>query len=196
MQFKSIVAAATIKFTVGGLLRHIVIAVIFSGILISLVELSRYWMDTIPLIAYGLVFGFIILMVYGFLTQKEKKIIKTFKKEGGEVEVALLIVGIVVSSVVFGLFCRELYFSAGADFARTDNSNRLIWIGFDFDNLLEAIFFDIPSIYDLHISRITPDSFWTGTLVLVYRFIVDFILIAAAIRHWNILRSIVLRKKH
>ena len=182
------------NFTIGEFTLYIFVAAGFAAVLIALSEVSRLLFPTLPLILHGMSLGFVIFMIFGFAAMEHEAAIKPFKSEGGEILVSLLIMGTLAASIMFGLFCRELYFELNAGFMGQTSSNHLEWVGFGLDILFEAVFLDAPAMYELNMSDIHTPSFWTRSLVFLFRLTVDFILIRALIRYWGILRTVVLRR--
>ena len=163
-----------------------VIYTFLGGALITLSELSRYLFAFLPLICYT---GSLIFVVLLALVGRGKKEVMDIKSSGGEAGLALLFMQVVMSTIIFGLICRELYINSGAGFIGGSNLDRLPWIEFGFDNLFEAILFDIPTIYGLHLSSIKAYTFLTQTLVLIFRLTIDLIPIKALIGYWRTMKT-------
>ena len=88
--------------------------------------------------------------------------------------VALLILFGALSGAIHSVFDNQFINVGSLDLQTTD------WIMFALDNASEAIFFDIPGIYDLHLAKISPNTIVTKTLVLVFRLSIDFLRVFSA----------------
>lgn len=101
-----------------------------------------------------------------------------------ETGIALLIVAVLGTAVMFGLICRDTLFIVGAGYVNTPpGNNRFTWIAFGIDNTLECLFLDVPSIYSLQFTEIRPAAFWSQSIVLLFRLAVDFVLARALINY-------------
>ena len=174
------------KFTSGEFTLMVAVFLCFGVLLIGLCEFSRFLSAAFPVYLYGLALGAVVFIMWGVLVTEIEELHESFRKDGGEADFAMTLVGMILSAILFGLFCRELFLSVGVGFTGDDGTHRAKWIGFGFDNLFEAIFFDIPTIYDLHWANIVPVSFWTKLLLITFRVTLDVVLIKALFRHWDV----------
>lgn len=99
-----------------------------------------------------------------------------------EHEVAMFIVALIGVAVMFGLACRDLMVLAGDGFQSTPPGNqRSHWMAFGLDNLLECALLDIPSVYEARLVQIRASAFWSQTVVLGFRLLVQYALIRAVV---------------
>lgn len=118
-----------------------------------------------------LVAGMFILLISGFELV-----------EPGEEEVA---VGLVVVSglfviVSFSQLSRYLYLWFGGFTA--SQSGYWHWLRFGIANVLESVLFDIPAIYNWNVTEIRGITFWSQTLVFLFRTSIEFLVVAQLIR--------------
>jgi hypothetical protein len=99
-----------------------------------------------------------------------------------EHEIAMFVVALLGVAVMFGLACRDLMVLAGGGFESTPPGlRRASWMAFGLDNLLECALLDIPSVYDARFVPIRASSFWSQTIVLGFRLLVQYALIRAVV---------------
>ena len=97
-----------------------------------------------------------------------------------EAQVALLLVSVLGTAVMFGLICRDLLLLVGGGFANALPGNtRQTWIAFGLDNTLECLLLDLPSIYAFQLTQIKPNAFWSQSVVMLFRLSVDFVVAKA-----------------
>ena len=124
------------------------------------------------------------------LVLKSEDIRESVNKSGGESDFATVLVGVIFSAILFGLLCREMEEVWHADFYLVAGSaDLLVWIGFGFDNLLEAILFDVLSIYELNFADISPESFWTKFLLITFRILIDIVILQGLFTIWSVIRE-------
>jgi len=97
-------------------------------------------------------------------------------------ELAVIAAGLLCSPFLFGALCREIFLLRLLAFQNAGSAGYSAWIGFGFDNLFEAVLLDIPALYSLHSSPIRAVSFWSASLVLLYRLAVDLVLLKLLIQ--------------
>ena len=64
----------------------------------------------------------------------------------------------------------------------------LNWLLFTLENVFESIV-DVLSIYDISLSGITPNDNVAKTVILLFRFTVNVLLIVLIVRNWRNLRT-------
>ncbi len=168
---------------------------VLSAILIGLSELSRFLSPQLPLICYAVSFTLVMYSILTYITANDRKIVRFMATGGSEMILAMLLVSMFTATVLFGLVCKELFYRLGAGFAGEIQSNPLLWIGFGFDNLFEALFLDAPNIYGLNITNIQADNFWTQSLVLMFRSAANLLIIRAVLRNWGFLRNFLFARR-
>ncbi len=161
----------------------------FSVFCIVVSELSRHFSPYLPLACYFILFCGGVYIILTFLLATDKKVVRFIALGGTELMIAMLLVVVIASTVVFGLFCRELYFELEGGFAGNIDADFVLWVGFGFDNLFEAIFLDAPAIYGLNFADIEPATFTAQTLVFCFRAIVSLLVLKAIIRYWGFIRD-------
>lgn len=159
-----------------------------TALLVGLAELLRGVASTIPAVLYGGSFLATLYIILTYIMANDRKIVRFMATGGSEIIAAMLVTATLAATVLFGLVCRELAMGLGAGFAGGDTAGALTWVGFGFDNLLEAMLLDAPNIYGLHFTDITPTLFWSQTLVLVFRTLANLLMLRALLRSWGFLR--------
>ena len=166
-----------------------------SAILIGLSELSRHFSPGLPLLLYGISFALAMYVIITYITANDRKIVRFIATGGSELILAMLLVSMVAATVLFGLVCKEVHFGLGTGFSGDLGPDPLLWIGFGFDNLFEALFLDAPNVYRLNMTNIQADTFWTQTLVLLFRSAANLLIIRAVVRYWEFLRSFMFSRR-
>ena len=107
-----------------------------------------------------------------------------------EHEVAMFVVALVGIALMFGLACRDLLALIGGGFDSVPPGNRRTqWMAFGLDNLLECALLDIPSVYEARIAPIRASAFWSQSVVLIFRLLVQYFLVRAALEYFLKLRT-------
>lgn len=158
----------------------LVMIVVCGCLLIATAEFSRSLVSFLPLLIY------LCLVFFAFVANlggRSMNLEEFSQLSGGRGNSLLLHLSYAILGVIcFGLLCRELA-AVGAGFVgAAENSAASAWIAYSFDNLLEAILLDIPGIYDLHLTKIEPTTFFSRTVVFIYRLAIDVAIIAALVR--------------
>jgi hypothetical protein len=179
------------KFTLGHFLYRVSIASMVGAAILGACNLSSQINPKLGVVCYGLALALVILITYLPLVLKIEDIRDSVKKSGGESDVATVLVGVVLSTVLFGLFCRELevVWHARFDFV-AGPENFWEWIGFSVDNLSEGIpFLDLVWIYLPNFADIEPASIWTKTLLLVFRLLIDVVILRGLYTIFTVVRE-------
>lgn len=188
-QTSAIVKSRKINFAVGEFLFMFAILMTFSAALFAISELSKKLSDTLSAVCYGLAWGFSAFLLFGCRITNSKEVREKLRNPGNEVEIALPICACLFFPFFFGMFCRELqaadlvHFNAGAA------STFLTWVGFGFESILDHIFFDVPSTFDLRITSISPDSLGTKLLLASYRIVGTLFVVETLFRYPRLTRQ-------
>ena len=172
-------ASADGKFTFGQFLYRVFIAAMVGAAILGACNLSSLINPTFGVICYGLALALVILITYLPLVLKIEDIRESVMKSGGESDFATVMVGVILSTVLFALFCRELDIVFQARFNNVlDPEDYWDWIGFSVDNLSEGFpFVDLVWIYVPNFSEIEPASTSMKTLLLVFRILIDIVIL-------------------
>jgi hypothetical protein len=76
-----------------------------------------------------------------------------------------------------------------ANFSGAETADLAEWIGFGFDNLIEAIVFDVTSVYGMSFADIVPESFWTRFLLVTFRILIDIVILQGLFTMWSVVRE-------
>lgn len=184
-------ASADGKFTIGQFLYRVWIAAMVGAAILGACNLSSMIHPTFGVVCYGLALALVILITYLPLVLKIEDIRESVMKSGGESDFATVLVGVVLSTVLFGLFCRELEMVFQARFGNViDPENYWDWIGFSVDNLSEGFpFVDLVWIYVPNFSEIEPQSTSMKTLLLVFRLLIDIVILRGLFTIFTVIRE-------
>jgi len=93
------------------------------------------------------------------------------------------ILGAIAILISFSQFLRHLSILIGG--FSYEHTTFWYWLRFGFSNFLEALLFDIPSIYEWHMSGIRAVSGWGRFVVFVFRTSIEFWVVAAILHQVN-----------
>ena len=85
--------------------------------------------------------------------------------------------------VAFSQISKFLYMAYGGS---ANNTGYWHWLRYGFANLFEGAFFDIPSVYNWKVSEIQPTSFWSQTLVFIFRTALEFLVVANILKQYRL----------
>ncbi len=183
------------KFRVHAFLVMALLFATVGAILVGVSELSRQFSPELPLVLYSLSFALAMYVILTYITANDRKIVRFIATGGSEIILAMLLVSMIAATVLFGLVCKEVHYTLGTGFSGDLGPNPLLWIGFGFDNLFEALFLDVPNVYRMNMTNIQADTFWTQTLVLLFRSAANLLIIRAVVRYWEFLRSFMFSRR-
>jgi hypothetical protein len=89
---------------------------------------------------------------------------------------------------MFGLFFQHLHQQFPGFFIVEDGVTYLNWLLFTVENIFESVV-DVLSIYQIRFSGIQPTDNLAKTVILLFRFTVNVVLILLIIRNWRNLRT-------
>lgn len=101
-----------------------------------------------------------------------------------------LVIWLALFTSVFGIFCMELNNVYPMGFDVPKDASLLTWIGFGFDNLLEAVLFDLLNVYNISFSNINQANFATQTLVMGFRLFIDLLILKLMINYIKKMRKL------
>jgi len=162
---------------------------LLSAFYILVALLVRELDHRLPLILLG--FSLVIVVIYTLIMEftPARGSISKFGARYKAWGIILLGIWLVMLTVVFGLFMGEFDAAYGSGFSVHGNADTLSWLGFAFDNLLEALLFDVVNIYHLSLSGITASSPVTETMVLMFRLYVDLLVIKFIVNYLKVVRG-------
>lgn len=171
-------------FTFGELSVWLALGVPVLCLLMVLIEGSSYIWRPIAIVLYVILLLLGIFLIAVALIAIADTPSDTGSKYGTEGEFALTLLGAIAVLVAFSQVSRHLYLLVGGFFA--DQAGYWHWLRFGFSNLLESILFDIPAIYDWHISEIRAINTWSRSVVFIFRTIIEFLVVAGILRQARI----------
>jgi hypothetical protein len=171
--------SGVLRFSFGEFVGAAAVVGAASSALVGAAEVAGWLLPGGRLLGYGLVLGLVMILMLGFSVMPMSQRLEGLKKNGGTAEAVVTLGGTLFSAILFGQICRELEVHDLAPFANASEVGWWAWTAFGIDNLLESVLFDLPTIYDLHLSEVHPAGFRTRTMLVGYRLLVDLVLLRA-----------------
>lgn len=156
------------------------LGVVFLYLIIA--ESSRLLANGFPLLLIGL--GILSIYIVGWSATLKKRSEKSLKYSYGQDDLAIECSCILALFIMFGLFFQNLHFQFPGFFMVENNTTYLHWLLFTIENIFESIV-DVLSIYELNFSGIRPTDQWSKTIILLFRFTVNAVLIVLIVRNWR-----------
>ena len=97
-----------------------------------------------------------------------------------EVGVAIIAAAAILTIASFSQLVRYLYMQFGGFLA--NQTGYWHWLRFGIANVLEAILFDIPAIYRWNVTEIEATTFWSQTLLFMFRTSLEFLVVIQLVR--------------
>ena len=160
------------------------IAFVFLYLIIA--EGSRVLSEVFPLLFIGM--GILSVYLVGWRATFKKRSEKSLKYSYGQDDLAMECSCVFALFIMFGLFFQNLHHQFPDFFIVEDEANYLNWFLFTVENVFESIV-DVLSIYDINFSGITPNDALAKTVILLFRFTVNVLLIVLFVRNWRNLRT-------
>jgi len=160
------------------------IAFVFLYLIIA--EGSRVLSEVFPLLFIGM--GILSVYLVGWRATFKKRSEKSLKYSYGQDDLAMECSCVFALFIMFGLFFQNLHHQFPDFFIVEDEANYLNWLLFTVENVFESIV-DVLSIYDINFSGITPNDALAKTVILLFRFTVNVLLIVLFARNWRNLRT-------
>jgi hypothetical protein len=160
------------------------IAFVFLYLIIA--EGSRVLSEVFPLLFIGM--GILSVYLVGWRATFKKRSEKSLKYSYGQDDLAMECSCVFALFIMFGLFFQNLHHQFPDFFIVEDEANYLNWFLFTVENVFESIV-DVLSIYDINFSGITPNDALAKTVILLFRFTVNVLLIVLFARNWKNLRT-------
>ena len=167
------------------------IAFVFLYLIIA--EGSRVLSEVFPLLFIGM--GILSVYLVGWRATFKKRSEKSLKYSYGQDDLAMECSCVFALFIMFGLFFQNLHHQFPDFFIVEDEANYLNWLLFTLENVFESIV-DVLSIYDINFSGITPNDALAKTVILLFRFTVNVLLIVLFARNWRNLRTYWQLNKH
>ena len=160
------------------------IAFVFLYLIIA--EGSRLLSDVFPLLFIGM--GILSVYFVGWRATLKKRSEKSLKYSYGQGDLAMECSCVFALFIMFGLFFQDLHHQFPDFFIVNDEATYLNWLLFTVENVFESIV-DVLSIYDIKFSGIQPTDNLAKTVILLFRFTVNVVLILLIVRNWRNLRT-------
>jgi hypothetical protein len=167
------------------------IAFVFLYLIIA--EGSRVLSEVFPLLFIGM--GILSVYLVGWRATFKKRSEKSLKYSYGQDDLAMECSCVFALFIMFGLFFQNLHHQFPDFFIVEDEANYLNWLLFTLENVFESIV-DVLSIYDINFSGITPNDALAKTVILLFRFTVNVLVIVLFARNWRNLRTYWQLNKH
>ena len=158
----------------------------FVFLYLIIAEGSRVLSEVFPLLFIGL--GILSVYLVGWRATFKKRSEKSLKYSYGQDDLAMECSCVFALFIMFGLFFQDLHHQFPDFFIVDDEATYLNWLLFTVENIFESIV-DVLSIYDISFSGITPNDNVSKTVILLFRFTVNVLLIALFVRNWRNLRT-------
>jgi hypothetical protein len=160
------------------------VTVVFLYLIIA--EGSRILSDFFPLLFIGL--GILSVYIVGWRATFKKRSEKSLKYSYGQGDLAMECSCVFALFIMFGLFFQDLHHQFPWFFIVENGTTYLNWLLFTVENIFESIV-DVLSIYDISLSGINPNDNVAKTVILLFRFTVNVLLILLFVRNWRNLRT-------
>jgi hypothetical protein len=160
------------------------IAVVFLYLIIA--EGSRFLSEVFPLLFISL--GILSVYFVGWRATLKKRSEKSLKYSYGQDDLAMECSCVFALFIMFGLFFQDLHHQFPGFFIVEDEATYLNWLLFTVENTFESVV-DVLSIYDISLSGINPNDNVAKTVILLFRFTVNVVLILLIVRNWRNLRT-------
>jgi hypothetical protein len=144
-------------------------------VLLALIEATGLLWRPIAIGLYFLVFSVAILLLWAAGLGQELA-----KPGQEEVGVAIIAAAAILVIASFSQLVRYLNIQFGGFLA--NQTGYWHWLRFGIANVLEAILFDIPAIYKWNITEIEAVTFWSQTLLFIFRTSLEFLVVIQLVR--------------
>ena len=158
----------------------------FVFLYLIIAEISRVLSVFFPLLFIGL--GILSVYIVGWRATFKKRSEKSLKYSYGQDDLAMECSCVFALFIMFGLFFQDLHHQFPWFFIVENGATYLNWLLFTVENIFESIV-DVLSIYDISLSGITPNDNVAKTVILLFRFTVNVLLILLFVRNWRNLRT-------
>jgi hypothetical protein len=165
----------------------------FVFLYLIIAEGSRVLSEVFPLLFIGM--GILSVYLVGWRATFKKRSEKSLKYSYGQDDLAMECSCVFALFIMFGLFFQNLHHQFPDFFIVEDEANYLNWLLFTLENVFESIV-DVLSIYDINFSGITPNDALAKTVILLFRFTVNVLVIVLFARNWRNLRTYWQLNKH
>lgn len=153
---------------------------------LMIAEGSHVLSEVFPLLFIGL--GILSLYFVGWKATLKKRSERSLKYTYGQDDLAMECSCIFALFIMFGLFFQHLHQQFPGFFIVEDGVTYLNWLLFTVENIFESVV-DVLSIYQIRFSGIQPTDNLAKTVILLFRFTVNVVLILLIIRNWRNLRT-------
>ncbi len=160
------------------------VTVVFLYLIIA--EGSRVLSEVFPLLFISL--GILSVYFVGWRATLKKRSEKSLKYSYGQGDLAMECSCVFALFIMFGLFFQDLHHLFPDFFIVEDETTYLNWLLFTVENIFESIV-DVLSIYDISLSGINPNDNVAKTVILLFRFTVNVLVILLFVRNWRNLRT-------
>ena len=174
------------SFTVRKLAVECIPHIAFVFLYLIIAEGSRFLSEVFPLLFMSL--GILSVYFVGWRATLKKRSEKSLKYSYGQGDLAMECSCVFALFIMFGLFFQDLHHQFPGFFIVEDEATYLNWLLFTVENIFESIV-DVLSIYDISLSGINPNDNVAKTVILLFRFTVNVVLILLIVRNWRNLRT-------
>ena len=158
----------------------------FVCLYLIIAEGSRVLSEVFPLLFIS--FGILSVYFVGWKATLKKRSEKSLKYSYGQGDLAMECSCVFSLFIMFGLFFQDLHHQFPDFFIVEDEATYLNWLLFTVENTFESVV-DVLSIYDINLSGITANDNVAKTIILLFRFTVNVVLILLIVRNWRNLRT-------
>ena len=149
-------------------------------------EGSRVLSDAFPLLFISL--GILSLYFVGWRATLKKRSEKSLKYSYGQDDLVMECSCVFALFIMFGLFFQDLHHQFPGFFIVEKEATYFNWLLFTVENIFESIV-DVLSIYEIKFSGIQPSDNVARTVILLFRFTVNVVLILLIVRNWRNLKT-------
>jgi hypothetical protein len=174
------------SFTVRKLAAECIPHITFVFLYLIIAEGSRVLSDFFPLLFIGL--GILSVYIVGWRATFKKRSEKSLKYSYGQGDLAMECSCVFALFIMFGLFFQALHHQFPWFFIVENGATYLNWLLFTVENIFESVV-DVLSIYGISLSGINPNDNVAKTVILLFRFTVNVLLILLFVRNWRNLRT-------
>ena len=133
-----------------------------------------------------LIYSMCICLLIGFSDEITSSDETDTEKQVDRNSQTALILGILPGILAcFPVICQALYTISPSAFVGAVENNSWQWFNYMIDNILESIFFDIPTVFDIHLSQIKPQSTVSRGIVVLFRIILNSLVFSSLYLIWK-----------
>lgn len=174
------------SFTVKKLFLECIPHLIVVFLYLMIAESSGLVSAMFPVLFMGL--GILALCVVGWNASLKKRSDRSLRYAYGQGDFAMECSCALALFVMFGLFFQNLHDLFPVFSLVQDGTSYLNWLLFTLENIFESLF-DVLSVYEIKISGIQPIDNVARSVVLLFRFTVNVVVLMLILRNWKNLKT-------